>query len=104
MSVTAADVAAFLGKSGNAATEAMAAQHLSVVTAMAHGYTRGAGFDETGAPFEDVGAVILTATARLMANPTQLAQSAGPFVLNGGFSGWSLAEIFVLNRHRKKAL
>ena len=49
---------------------------LSVVAQYAKAYTKGAGFDENGNPNDDVAAVILTATARLLANPGQLAVKA----------------------------
>ena len=74
----------------------------AIITAMAKSYTRDRGF-YGGVPFDDVAAVIATATARLAANPGQIAQTTGPFTVTGGFSGWSLAETFVLNRYRKRA-
>lgn len=71
---------------------------------MARAYTRGGGFAQTGEPAEDVAAVITTATARLVSNPGQLdEQRVGPFSIRGGFTGWSLAETFVLTRYRKRA-
>lgn len=101
--VTGQDVANFLGQSGSAVV-ALAGEHVAVVTAMARAYTRDRGFDPiTGEPFEDVAAVITTATARLVANPEQIAHATGPFSYGGGFTGWSLAETFVLNRYRKRA-
>lgn len=97
------DVANFLGQSDDA-TVALAGEHLAIVRAMARSYTRDRGFDPvTGEPFDDVAAVIVTATARLMGNPDQLAKSTGPFTVNGGFTGWNLAETFVLNRYRVRA-
>ena len=68
---TAADVAAFLGKSEDAATWAIAGQALPIVTAMARSYTRDNGFIGSE-PAEDIAAVILTATARLVSSPGQL--------------------------------
>jgi hypothetical protein len=104
--VTGLDVAAFLGKSTDPATVAHAGQQVPIVTAMARAYTRGKGFDDDGAA-DDLAAVIVTATARMMVNPAQIAQdhSAGPYTesIRGGFTGWSLAETFVLNRYRKRA-
>ncbi len=96
------DVAAFLGQDGDTALVALADQHVSIVTALARSYTRGKGFT-AGEPAEDVAAVIVTATARLMANPEQLGYQRGSVSLAGGFTGWSLAETFVLNRYRKRA-
>jgi hypothetical protein len=74
---------------------------------MARAYTRGHGFDD-GEPNEELAAVITTATARFIGNPTQLsrADTIGPFTtdIRGGFTGWTLAELFVLNRYRKRAM
>lgn len=103
MVVFAADVAAFLGKPGDAATVALADQHLPLVTAMVASYTRGHGFTD-GDPADDLAAVIICATARLMANPEQLAYDTGSVSVRGGFSGWTLAETYVLNRYRKRSL
>ncbi len=103
---TAADVAAFLGDPARPETVALAEQHLPIVTAMARSYTRGRGFDDDG-PAEDLAAVIITATARLMKNPEQIAfdETVGQFAraIRGGFVGWNLAETFVLNRYRQRA-
>ena len=97
------DVAAFLGQDGDAATVALAEQALPIVTAMARSYTRDRGF--TGLdPAEDVAAVLVTATARMITNPGQIAYDLdGLASVRGGFTGWSLAELFVLNRYRKRA-
>lgn len=103
---TAVDVAAFLGEPAKPDTVALAAQQLPIVSAMAQAYTRGRGFADDG-PAEDLAAVIITATARMMANPDQIASddTAGPFSrsIRGGFTGWNLAETFVLNRYRRRA-
>lgn len=102
--VTGPDVAAFLGQGTNPELVALAEEHAGIVTAMARAYTRGRGFDPINRdPEDDVAAVITTATARLVSNPGQLKSAAGPFQMNGGFTGWSLAELFVLNRYRKRA-
>jgi hypothetical protein len=101
---TAQDVADFLGRGQDNTVLALAGEHVAIVTAMARAYTRGKGFDENGDPLDDVAAVIVTATARLMANPDQIARTTGPFSYSGGFTGWSLAETFVLNRYRKRSL
>ena len=77
-----------------------------IVTTMAKAYTRGRGF--TGnEPNDELAAVITTAAARLAANGAQLAvdNTAGPFSmsLRGGFTGWTAAELAVLNRYRVRA-
>lgn len=78
-----------------------------LITTMAKAYTRGQGFDGDE-PNPEIAAVITTASARLAANPKQLGntETAGPFseAVVGGFNGWTLAEQFVLNRYRKRAM
>lgn len=103
MNPTGQQVAAFLGQGDNPELVALAGQHATIVRAMAQSYTRGNGFDQFGYPLEDVEAVIVTATARLLANPEQLDTTVGGVRTGGGFTGWSLAETFVLNRYRKRA-
>lgn len=75
------------------------------ITEMVRAYTRDRGFT-IGFPDDDVAAVITTSTARLAGNPETIVQEdiAGEYaVRKGSFSGWSLAELAVLNRHRQKA-
>ena len=99
---TAKDVADFMGQGDDPTVVALAAKSLPLVTAMARSYTRGVGFHRDG-PSEDLAAVITVATARMVANPEQADIHAGEVTVSGGFSGWSLAELFVLNRYRKRA-
>lgn len=102
--VDAQQVADFLGRGTDTTVVAAAGETLPIITAMARAYTRDQGFDPaTGEPAEDVAAVLVTATARLMANPEQIATDVGDVSIRGGFTGWSLAELFVLNRYRKRA-
>ena len=71
---------------------------------LARAYTWRRGWDPaTGHPSEEIGAVIVLATARLLANPEQIAYSVGSISQNGGFKGWSLAELSVLNRYRQRS-
>ena len=104
--VTGQRVAEFVGRGDDQAFVALASEHVQIVTAMARGYTRDRGF-ETGEPAEDLAAVIVTATARLLANPDQVPNdlTAGSFSKRtyAGFTGWSLAETFILDRYRKRA-
>lgn len=115
--VTAEEVAAFLGQGDDPVVVSLAQEALAVVAAMARAYTRGNGFqvahaEDLSQPVnngavvatEDINAVLVTATARLMANPDQVAYRAGDVSFQGGFTGWSLAEQAVLNRYRKRAL
>lgn len=98
------DLAAFTGKELNAG---QADAVIAVVKAMAKAYTRGKGFTAAGEPSEDVAAVILSASARLLADTSQIIsqQSMGPFAVQfrSGFNGWSVAESFVLDRYRERA-
>lgn len=101
--VTGQSVAEFLGQGDDTDLVALAGQHAAIITALARSYTRGRGF--AGAvPAEDIAAVITTATARLVANPDQLAADYGSVSMRGGWMGWNLAEQIVLNRYRVRAL
>lgn len=84
-----------------------------LVTAFARAYTRGRGFDADGTPNEEIAAVITTASARLGSNTGQTSTSrtenhgdAGSMThdVRSWFTGWTLAELLVLNRYRKRAL
>lgn len=97
------DVAAFLGQGDDAELVTLAGQHVKTIATMARSYTRGKGFSEMNDPSDDIAAVIITATARLIANPEQIAYETGSVKMRGGFQGWSLAELSVLNRYRKRS-
>ena len=104
MAVEAEQVLLFLGRPGDTAIEGLAEAAIPIVTTMVKAYVRGTG---TGwEPNEELEAVIVTAAARLVSNPGQLAvdQTAGPFMqsLRGGFTGWTITELAVLNRYRKR--
>ena len=80
------------------------------VTALAKAYTRGNGFDGDGLPNADITAAIVTAAARLAANPYQFAierptgGGRSELVYRGAFTGWSTAELSALNRWRVRAM
>lgn len=78
-----------------------------LLTALARSHTRGNGFDGDE-PNAEIAAVITLAAARLAANGSQLNHTTtlGPIAtdLRGGFVGWSVAELTVLNRYRVRAL
>ena len=97
-----ADIAAFLGQGDDEQLAALAEQHVTIVTAMCRAYTRGNGFVDAE-PNDELAAVVTVASARLLANPEQIATTTGSVAVNGGFTGWTLAETFVLNRYRKRA-
>lgn len=56
-----------------------------------------------GEPNDELAAVITTAAARLLANPEQVDSGVGSTWTRGSFQGWTLAELFVLNRYRVRA-
>jgi hypothetical protein len=80
---------------------------IPIITTMAKSYTRGHGFDGNE-PNTELAAVITAAAARLASNTKQLrfAQTAGPYVqdFRSAFDGWTVAEMYVLNRYRKRAM
>lgn len=103
---TATDVVAFLGRPGDAATLALATQHLPTVRAMVKAYVRSKGFDPITGPSDDLEAVIVSSCARLVVNPSlTLEETSGPFsVRHGTFAGWTLPELAILHTYRKRAL
>lgn len=91
---------------GQTINDDQATTAIAVVTSLAKSYTRGAGFTDTG-PAEDITSVILTAAARLLSNPTGVLydETEGPSSVSyrSAFSGWTVAELTVLNRYRVRA-
>ncbi|HWH35488.1 MAG TPA: hypothetical protein VNT56_09260, partial [Acidimicrobiales bacterium] len=52
---------------------------------------------------DDLAAVVITATARLVTNPAQLEREhAGEYIAVGSFAGWTLPELAVLHRYRRR--
>lgn len=84
-----------------------AATALTMAEALVDAYCRGrhvrAGLRRPG-----VDAVITAVAARILANPEQIQQreQIGPFTYfkGAGFQGFTLVELAVLNRYRKRAL
>lgn len=97
---TATDVLAFLGQPASMETQAQAV--VDVITALAEEYTRGRGFVD-GVPTPVVAKVIVSASARLLANPDQIEFQTGSVAIRGAFSGWSPLEKTLLNSVRKVA-
>ena len=101
--VTGQDIAAFLQQADNTALVATADPLAETVTLLAQGYTRGVGFT-AGQPNAEIAAVITMATARLAAHPEQIPVSIGTVTWrSGGFNGWTLTELYVLNRYRSRS-
>lgn len=104
MALTGADVAAFLGRAGDADLAATVDAHLPHLTLLARAYTRGEGFADGDTPNAEIESVIMLAAARLATNPAQLAvEEADGYSARGGFQGWTVAERLVLNRYRRLA-
>lgn len=86
----------------------LAGAAVPVVTQFVKAYTRGRGFDEYQVPNDELAAVITTASARLASNGSQISTSkqAGEYTtdLRSFFTGWTIAELFVLNRYRRRAM
>jgi hypothetical protein len=105
MTVAVEQVALFLGRADDTVLNGSIGQAIKVVTLLAKAYVRGG---EDWEPDDEIEAVIVTAAARLVTNPGVVDQemTAGPFSrsLRGGFTGWTLAELAVLNRHRRLAM
>ena len=102
------DLTALLyGASGQTVDSTQGAEVLSTVTQLANAYTRGVGFTD-GIPNADIAAVIKTAAARrLITNPSQLLtdSTTGPesASFRTSWTGWTVPELFALNRYRVRA-
>lgn len=101
---TVDDLGALLGRS---VTDEQGQAVLQIVTSVVKAYTRDAGF-VNGVPTDELRSVILTSAARLIAHPRQLgvSETLGPqsASFREGFVGFTVAERFVLDRYRVKAL
>lgn len=101
----AADVLAFAGIPQTPELMATTAEHAESVRLQVRAYTRRGGFDaDTGEPVEDVRAVIVSATARSVSNPTghtRIALGTASFT-PGVYAGWTLPELAILNSYRKR--
>lgn len=101
------DLTALLyGDSGQTVDPSAGAAALGAVAQLANAYTRGVGFT-AGVPNADIAAVIVTAAARLVSNPSQLLtdSTVGPesASFRTAWTGWTVPELFALNRYRVKA-
>ena len=83
---------------------------MTQIAALARSYTTGGGLlmdvenDEiTARANDEISAVIVLATARLVTNPAQVTQGADGYSVSGGFQGWTMAERLVLDEYRRKA-
>ncbi len=88
--------------------EATATTARDLATTMVKSYTRGVGFDPvTGEPSSDLGAVILLVASRLYSNPEGMrSENIGSYAYttaSAGFQGFSLVELALLHRYRRRA-
>lgn len=101
---TADDLSAFVAREVN---EDQAEAVIAIVSALARSYTRGRGWTD-GVPADDLRAVILTASARMLADPSGITdeQVMGPFRVtyrDAAQGGWTVSELVTLNRYRERA-
>lgn len=105
MGVTPEELISFMGATPVSTETATTA--LTTAEALIGGYCRGCHVDGAGEYRDGIKAVVITVGARIAANPAQVTirDSAGPFTRarGQGFSGFTLAELAVLNRYRKRA-
>lgn len=107
-SVTAKDVAAFIGRPDDPETLAHAGAVLQSVIDAVHGYTRGNGFDPNFTDWlsPDLAIVVKSVCARVMANPCglRISETTGPFLRDvAGWNGFTLFEQVAMNRWRVRA-
>lgn len=104
--VTVADLQAFTPDDG--ADEDQAQLALDSAVALVAAYCRDRHVTCNGNTRPGIDTVVLTVAARILANPgqVQMRDQAGSFSRHRGtgFSGFTLAELAVLNRYRKRAL
>ena len=105
MPATAQQVAAFLGRAGDPTVVAQAEAHLPIVRTFVAAYVRDVGF-VAGVENDALAAVIVSASARLVLNPSQASRyAAGDYSESPGLlNGWTLPELAVLHRYRRRAL
>ena len=103
MNITNIDLLKWLGQdTSNPEAQAQAQQAITTVSAMVAAYCRGK-HEVDGTVQEGVNEVVLTAASRLFANPEQIPYDSGAVSMRGGFVGFTLVELPVLNRYRKRA-
>ena len=96
----ATDVLTFLGQPSSLEPQAQVV--VDVISAMADDYTRGRGFVD-GVPTNLVSKVIVSASARLLANPDQILFQTGTVAIRSAFDGWTPLEKKILDGHRGTA-
>lgn len=104
--ITATELLKFTDIEGEGA-EAKASLALTTAEAYVEAYTRGR-HTRGGHLRPGVEAVITTVAARILSNPEQISvrEEVGPYVYfkGPGFNGFTLVELAVLNRYRKRGI
>lgn len=104
--VAVAELQAFMPD--DALDDDLCALAVEAATAVVAAYCRDRHLDARGRPRPGVKTVALTVAARIAANPSGISRqdTAGPFSSrrSGGFTGFTLAELTVLKRYRRKAI
>lgn len=104
--MTPEDLIKFTGTQGPN-VDAQAAQALTTAQALVGSYCRGR--EKRGDTYRPgVEEVITMVAARILANPEQISvrEQVGPYQMYkaAGFNGFTLVELAVLNRYRKRAI
>lgn len=104
--ITADDLIKFTGTTGDN-VKFQAEQAITVAVALVGAYCRGR--EKRGGRYRPgVEAVITTVAARILANPDQVQEreQIGPysFFKGDGFKGFTIVELAVLNRYRKRGI
>lgn len=106
--MNAEELLAFTGITVDEESVARAAQSIEMAKALVGAYCRGRETNRAGKLRPGVQAVIDSAAARILANPSQIAirEQIGPYSLykQEGFKGFTLVELTVLNRYRKRGV
>lgn len=105
--MTPAELIEFTGATGPDVV-AQAGVALTSAGAYVDAYCRGRQKRRDGSLKPGVDAVVTTVAARILANPEQISvrEEVGPYVFfkGPGFNGFTLVELAVLNRYRKRAI
>ena len=104
--VTVAELQAFMPD--DALDAELCTLSVEAATAVVAAYCRDRHLDARGRPRPGVKTVTLTVAARIAANPSGISRqdTAGSFSTrrSGGFTGFTLAELTILKRYRRKAI
>ena len=105
--ITKEQLIQFTGASGPQ-VDAQASHALEIAEALINGYCRGRHKNLDGSFRPGIEQVQLTVSSRILANPeqVQVREQVGPYTYfrGEGFSGFTLPELAVLNRYRKRGV